>query len=72
MIEKKSELEKNLLDPNQADDVAFALNSKTGLIPLLGSAIGAVGSSLIPNQRIDRIAKFVIYCFSSLVKTMHF
>lgn len=47
------------LDNNKADWVAITARASLCTIPVAGSFLAEIAGTLIPNQRIDRIAKFV-------------
>ena len=47
------------LDNNKADLAAITARASLGAIPVAGSFLAEIAGTLIPNQRIDRIAKFV-------------
>ncbi|MEZ4680533.1 MAG: hypothetical protein R2932_40595 [Caldilineaceae bacterium] len=47
------------LENTRADYIVATLKSIAGPLPLVGSLIGEVVGALIPNQRIDRIARYV-------------
>jgi len=49
----------NQLDNNKSDWAAIAAKASLGAIPIAGSFLAEIAGVLIPNQRIDRIAKFV-------------
>lgn len=47
------------LDSNKIDVVVSVSKGTASLIPFLGGAIGEVIGNIIPNQRIDRITRFL-------------
>ncbi|HWD90326.1 MAG TPA: hypothetical protein VG367_19495 [Mucilaginibacter sp.] len=47
------------LDNNLNDFIVSVLKGASGLVPFAGSFIGEVMGIIIPNQRIDRVAKYV-------------
>ena len=47
------------LKPNKIDVSVSIGKSATALIPFLGGAIGEIIGNIIPNQRIDRITRFL-------------
>lgn len=47
------------LDDNATDYAVSALSGALGLVPFVGSILGEVVRTIIPNQRQDRIADFV-------------
>ena len=55
MTKKGSQIDSN----NGADWAAILARSATGAIPFAGTFLGEMVTSIIPEQRIDRIAKFV-------------
>ncbi len=46
------------LDNNKADWAAITARATAGAIPIAGSFLAEIAGTLIPNQRIDRIAKY--------------
>lgn len=46
------------LDNNKADWAAITARATAGAIPIVGSFLAEIAGTLIPNQRIDRIAKY--------------
>jgi hypothetical protein len=46
------------LSPSATDYVVSAAKSALGTIPFVGSLLTEIAGSIIPNQRVDRIAKF--------------
>jgi hypothetical protein len=49
----------NSLAPQSADYLAAALKAILGAVPLAGSLLVELAENVIPNQRIDRVTKFV-------------
>lgn len=49
----------NQLNNNKSDWAAIAARAGLGAVPLAGSFLAEIAKALIPNQRIDRIAKYV-------------
>lgn len=49
----------NQLSNNSADWTTIAARASLGAIPVAGSFLAELAGTLIPNQRIDRIAKYV-------------
>jgi hypothetical protein len=47
-------------DSDAADYVTLAAKSVLGFVPFVGSALAEFAGSFIPNQRMDRVAKFAI------------
>lgn len=47
------------LDNNKSDWAAITARASLGAIPVTGSFLAEIAGVLIPNQRIDRIAKYV-------------
>ncbi len=47
------------LNENNTDKMVRAFNAALGEIPILGGALGELFSSVIPNQRIDRMVEFI-------------
>jgi hypothetical protein len=47
------------LDNNAMDVVAAAARAGTGLIPFAGSIVAEVVTFVIPNQRVDRLVRFI-------------
>lgn len=45
-------------DTGPADYVALAVRGALGAVPFAGSLLAELAGSVIPNQRIERIAKF--------------
>ena len=52
-------MNKEELDHNNVDTLASIIRATTGLVPLVGPIMGELLEHSIPNQRIDRITKFV-------------
>ena len=52
------ERKSNQLSPQAVDYVTAAARSVLGMMPFAGSLLAELASTIIPNQRIDRIAKF--------------
>lgn len=48
----------NEITSNRSDYVAFAAKAALGAIPFVGSLLVEIAGTVIPNQRIDRIARF--------------
>lgn len=48
------------MSPGAPDHLAVAAKGVLGMVPVVGSLIAELAGSIIPNQRIDRIAKFSI------------
>lgn len=48
------------LQPAPADYVASAAKAVLGAVPFAGSLLAELAGSVIPNQRIDRLAKFAL------------
>jgi hypothetical protein len=46
------------LAPAKADYVVLAAKAALGAVPFAGALLGEIAGSIIPNQRIDRIARF--------------
>jgi hypothetical protein len=61
-MKKKKNVIKNpsetQLKHQKSDTVALLLKSALGAIPVAGSLLSEVVSTIIPNQRLDRVAKF--------------
>lgn len=51
---------KNQLSPQTADYVASAVKAIVGSAPFVGSLLVEVAGTIIPNQRVDRIAAFAV------------
>ncbi|MCR6736593.1 MAG: hypothetical protein NVV83_22030 [Afipia sp.] len=49
------------LGPRIPDRFAALLRSATGVVPFIGAAIAEVVTELVPNQRADRIEKYLLY-----------
>ena len=47
-----------VLDTKSADYIATALRSIAGLVPIVGPLFSELASVVVPNQRMERIAKF--------------
>lgn len=47
------------LDNNKSDWTAIAARGSLGAIPVAGNFLAEIAGALIPNQRLDRIAKYV-------------
>jgi len=45
---------------NKEDIIASTVKSYLGILPYIGTALGEVVSFLIPNQRMDRITKYLL------------
>ena len=56
------------LKTNATDYIVSVLKGLLGIIPYAGSAAGEVVSWTIPNQRIDRISKYIEYIAKRIVK----
>ena len=56
------------LAENETDALVAYTKGGLGAIPYFGTLFGEVASQIIPNQRIDRISKFVIILESKLKK----
>lgn len=52
--DRKSELE-----PALPDYVAAAAKGLAGAVPIVGGALGEVLAQLVPNQRLDRVTKYI-------------
>jgi hypothetical protein len=48
----------NQLSPQATDYVSAAARAVLGMVPFAGSLLAELAGTIIPNQRIDRIAKF--------------
>lgn len=51
--------DENIFENSGADISAMIVKGAAGIIPGLGGFVGEIVTSLIPNQRIDRIANYV-------------
>ena len=58
MINSKDDLKNDISTNNSADYVASLAKSALGVIPFAGSLLVEIAGNIIPNQRIDRIAKY--------------
>lgn len=58
----------NKLDSNKSDWAAVIAKGGLGAIPLAGSILAEIAGTLIPNQRLDRIAKYVVELNDQLEK----
>lgn len=54
----KEDLKNDISNNNRADYVASLAKSALGIIPFAGSLLVEIAGNIIPNQRIDRIAKY--------------
>ena len=50
---------KDQLDNNKTDLLVSAAKSAVGVVPIAGSLLSELVGNLIPNQRIDRLSKYV-------------
>lgn len=53
-----TEQKPNQLSPQATDYVTAAARAVLGMVPFAGSLLAELAGTIIPNQRIDRIAKF--------------
>jgi hypothetical protein len=53
------ELGPKSLDNNKVDWIVAATRGVVGAVPLVGSILGEVVSTLVPNQRVDRIVQYI-------------
>ena len=58
MNNSKDDLKNDISTNNSADYVASLAKSALGVIPFAGSLLVEIAGNIIPNQRIDRIAKY--------------
>jgi hypothetical protein len=58
MNNSKDDLKNDISNNNSADYVASLAKSALGIIPFAGSLQVEIAGNIIPNQRIDRIAKY--------------
>jgi hypothetical protein len=59
---------KNNLENNKNDLIASAAKSVLGIVPIAGSLLSELVGNLIPNQRIDRLTKYVTELDEKLTK----
>jgi hypothetical protein len=59
------------LAPRGVDHLVAALKAVSGLAPHVGSFVAELVGIIIPNQRIDRLTKFVITLGEKLTRTDH-
>lgn len=65
----KSDKGNSALSPGTADYVAAAAKSAVGAVPFVGSLLVEIAGTIIPYQRIDRIAKFAA-CLESRLNAL--
>lgn len=58
MNNSKDDLKNDISNINSADYVASLAKAALGIIPFAGSLLVEIAGNIIPNQRIDRIAKY--------------
>jgi len=60
--------EKSNLENNKNDLIVSAVKSVVGIVPIAGSLLTELVGNLIPNQRIDRLSKYVKELDEKLLK----
>lgn len=63
-MEKNDELERNI-----TDHLTSIVKSGVGFFPGIGTALGEIVSYLVPNQRLDRVAKY-LYKINDKIETL--
>ena len=68
MNDKEENKHPPALGSNASDRLAALLRSTTGLVPGAGAALAEIITALIPNQRIERIEKYLLYLHEELAR----
>jgi hypothetical protein len=62
---------KDILENNKSDIIASAVKIYANILPGLGSSLGEIICNFIPNQRLDRIAKY-LYKLNDIVEKLSY
>lgn len=65
---KKSQEAPTELGPRLPDHAATGIRAFGALVPIIGSTLAEIVTSLIPNQRLDRVEKYLTYLHLNLQK----
>lgn len=59
-------MEQNKLKSDKTDLIASAAKSVVGAVPIVGSLLTELVGTIIPNQRIDRLSKYLVHLETKL------
>lgn len=67
-INRKMTIEQESLEGNKADTWAAITKGAFGAVPVAGSLLSEIVGSIIPNQRLDRVCKYLLELDKRLTK----